>query len=217
MFEVAMQKSNNIFAILLISIFIFTLSTAAWFSFNAGLDMSRSQVQGTVLTEAKTIDAFALIDKKQRPFTLQNLKDKWSILFFGYTHCPDNCSTTMNTLKQVHFLLPEHLAETIQVVFISVDYKRDKPEMLDEYLSYFSNDFVGVTGSAEGLEKFAENLGIHFKKAMISNADTDKDDYQIDHATSIILVNPEAKQKAVLSAPYRVPDLHNDIMMIIDN
>jgi len=212
-----MQKSNNNLAILLILIFIFALSTAAWFGFNAGLVMSKNQVQGTVLTEAKTIDAFALIDNKQRPFTLQNLKDKWSILFFGYTNCPEVCSTTMNTLKQVHDLLSGHQAEPPQVVFVSVDYERDKPEKLDEYLNYFSNDFVGVTGSADGLEKFASNLGIYFNKAAMPSDNTGIDDYLIDHTTSIILLNPEAKLKAVLSAPHRVVDLHNDIVTIIDN
>jgi len=216
-FFIDIKKNNNILAILLILIFIFALSTAAWFSFNAGLDMSRNQIQGTVLSEARMIDAFALIDNKQRPFTLQNLKDKWSILFFGYTRCPDNCTATLNTLKQVHFLLPDHQAETTQMVFVSVDYERDKPETLDEYLGYFSNDFVGVTGNAEALQKFAENLGIYFKKAAMTNGNTGIDDYQIDHDTSIILVNLEAKVKAVLNAPYRVPDLHNDIMTIIEN
>ena len=212
-----MQESNNNLAILLILIFIFALSTAAWFGFNAGLVMSQNQIQGTVLSETKTIDAFALIDNKQRPFTLQNLKDKWSILFFGYTHCPDVCPTTMDTLKQVHVLLSNQLAEPHQVVFVSVDYERDKPEKLDEYLSYFSDDFVGVTGSADGLQKLTGNLGIYFKKAARSNANTGIDGYQIDHTTSIILVNPEARVKAVLSAPHRVGDLHNDIMTIIDN
>ncbi len=212
-----MQERNNNLAILLILIFIFALSTAAWFVFNAGLVKSRNQIQGTVLSEAKTIDAFALIDNKQRPFTLQNLKEKWSILFFGYTHCPDVCPTTMDTLKQVHVLLSNHLAEPPQVVFVSVDYERDKPEKLDEYLSYFSDDFVGVTGSTDGLEKFTGNLGIYFKKSAMSNGNTGIDGYQIDHTTSIILVNPEAKIKAVFSVPHRVGDLHNDIMTIIDN
>lgn len=212
-----MQMRNTIVPILLILVFIFALSTAAWFSFDAGLDMSRNEVQGTVLTEAKTVDAFDLIDNKQQPFTLQNLKDKWSILFFGYTHCPDICLTTMNTLKQVHLLLPDHQAESTQVVFVSIDYERDTPEILDEYVSYFSNDFVGVTGSAEGLEKFAENLGVPFKKPEMSKDNTGTDDYLIDHSTSIILVNPEAKVKAELTAPYRVPDLHNDIKTILEN
>jgi protein SCO1/2 len=212
-----MQKSNHIIPILLILLFIYALSSAAWFSFDIGLDMTKNEIQGEVITEAKTIDAFALIDNKQQPFTLQNLKDKWSMLLFGYSHCADECSTTLSTLKQVDALLSSHQAEPTQVVFVSVDHERDKPETLDEYLSNFGNDFVGVTGSAEALEKFADNLGMTFKKTAMSNANTDIDDYQIDHATSIMLVNPDAKVKAVLSAPHRVGDLYNDIMTIIEN
>ena len=217
-----MEKRNNNLAILLILLFMFALATAAWTGFNAGLVMSENQIQGTVLSEAKTIDAFALIDNKQRPFTLQNLKDKWSILFFAYTRCADDCATTMDTLKQVHELFTSHHAEPLQVVFVSVDSARDKPEKLDEYLSDFGDDFVGVTGSADGLEKFAGNLGAgnpgsHFKKPAITSGNTGIDDTLIEHTTSLILVNPEAKVTAILSAPHRVADLHNDIMTIIDN
>ena len=120
----------------------------------------------------------------------------------------------MNTLKQVHVLLSSQQAEQHQVVFVSVDYERDKPEKLDEYLSYFSDDFVAVTGSADALEKFAGNLGIYFKKTAMSNG---IDDYLIEHTTSIILVNPVAKVAAIFRGPHRVGDLHNDIMSIIDN
>lgn len=208
-----MQQGNNNLAMLLILLFMFALAAVAWTGFNAGWVMSQNQIQGTVFSKAKTIDAFALIDRKQRPFTLRNLKDKWSILFFGYTRCTDDCPTTMDTLKQVHVLLSGHLAEPHQVVFVSID-ERDNPEKLDEYLSYFSDDFVGVTGSAAGLEKFSGNLGSHFKKTAISSG---IDDYLIEHTTSIILVNPEAKVKAILRGPHRVGDLHNDIMTIIDD
>lgn len=207
-----MQRNNNL-AILLILLFIFTLTTASWLAFNAGWVMSQNKIQGSFLIEEKTIDAFDLIDNKQQPFTLQNLKDKWSLLFFGYTHCTDDCPTTMSTLNHVHALLSSHQAEPHQVVFVSVDYERDNPETLDEYLSSFNDDFVGVTGSADGLEKMAGKLGINFKKVAMSNA---IDDYLIEHTTSIILVNPQAKVKAILSEPHRVGDLYNDIMTIID-
>jgi protein SCO1/2 len=208
-----MHKTNNTLPILLILLFIFTLTTASWMAFDAGWVMSQNEIQGSVLSEAKTIDAFDLIDNKQRPFTLQNLKHKWSLLFFGYTHCADDCQTTMDTLNQVHFLLSGHLAEPPQVVFVSVDYERDKPERLNEYLSHFGDGFVGVTGSADSLAKLAANLAGHFKKSAKSSGIDD----QIAHTTSIILVNPEARVTAILSAPYRVADLHNDIMTIIEN
>jgi protein SCO1/2 len=212
-----MQKSNNNLAILLILLFIFTLTTASWMAFDAGWVMSKNEIQGTVLSEAKTIDAFALIDNKQRPFTLQNLKDKWTILFFGFSHCGDDCQTTMDTLTQVHALFSGHVTESPQVVFVSVDYERDTPEKLDEYLSSFSDEFVGVTGSADSLEKFAGNLDVHFKTAAMSSDNSGIDDYMVEHTSSLILVNPEAKVTAILSAPYRVADLHNDIMTIIED
>jgi protein SCO1/2 len=186
----------------------------AWIGFHAGWVMSQNEIQGTVLSEAKTIEAFALVDNKQRPFTLQNLKAQRSILFFGYTHCADDCAATMDTLKHVHDLLSGNLAEPHQVVFVSVDYARDTPGKLDEYLSHFSDDFVGVTGSADGLEKFAGDLGIDFKKAAMTKG---TDDYLVEHSAPVILVNPEAKVAAILRAPHRVGDLHNDIITIIED
>jgi len=183
-------------------------------AFDAGWVMSQNEIQGKVLSEAKTIEAFTLVDNKQQPFTLDNLKDQWSLLFFGYTRCTDDCPATLSTLKLVHELLSGHLAEPHQVVFVSVDYEHDTPEKLDQYLSRFSDDIVGVTGSADDLQKFAANLGVDFKKAAMVNG---TDDYQIEHTTSIVLVNPDAKEKAILEEPHRVGDLHNDIMTNIEN
>ena len=86
---------------------------------------------------------------------------------------------------------------------------------------YFQNDknavFITADNGAPSLDKFSENLGMYLKRAAISNANTGIDEYQIDHTTSILLVNPDAKVKAVLSAPHRVGDLYNDIMTIIEN
>lgn len=209
-----MQNNSNKPVIMFILTFVFAVSAGAWFSFEASFVKPENQVKGTVLTEAKMIDGFSLTDNKQRAFTLENLKDRWSILFFGYTHCPDICPTTLSTLKQMHLLLSEQQADSLQVVFVSVDHERDHPELLDGYLSYFNNDFVGLSGDLVVIEKLAQNLGIYFKKAASSSSDPTSD-YLIDHATTLIMVNPEAKLKAVLSGPYNAVSLYNDVLTLI--
>ena len=103
------------------------------------------------------------------------------------------------------------------ILFVSVDFERDTPEKLDEYLSSFSEDFTGVTGSAGALQKFSGNLDVDFIKAAMSNDNAGTDDYLIEYTTSLILVNPDAKVKAILTELHRVGDLHNDIMTIIEN
>lgn len=201
-------------AIILILLFMAALATVAWFGFFAGMTMSENEIQGTVLGKTKSIEPFSLIDDKQQPFTLENLKDKWSILYFGYTRCPDNCPSTLTTLKLVHDLLSAHLAEPHQVIFVSVDPERDTPEKLDKYLGNYDDDFTGVTGSAAELEKFAGNIGVHFSKTAHPS---DSVDYRIEHSTSLILVDPEARMTTILIAPHRVGDLHNDIVTIIED
>jgi protein SCO1/2 len=123
----------------------------------------------------------------------------------------------METLKQVHFVLTGHLTEPVQVVFVSLDHERDNPERIDEFLNAISDEFVGVTGNATALKQFAGNIDNYFKETVISSDNTGIDDNQIEHSTSLVLVNPEAKVVAMLNPPYHVVELHNDIMTIIDD
>ena len=112
---------------------------------------------------ATTIKPFTLTGKEKSQFTNQDLEGKWSFVFFGYTHCPDICPTTLVTLKQINQLLQKHPGAKVaksdfQVVFVSVDPKRDTPEGLAEYVSFFNKDFIGVTGNSEQIKSFAQQF-----------------------------------------------------------
>jgi len=103
----------------------------------------------TLFTDPKPLTAFALTDHKNRVFDLASLKGKWSFLFFGFTHCPDVCPTTLAVLARAHDSIAKNTvgAEDIQFVFISVDPNRDTASKLEQYVDYFDTTFLGVTGN----------------------------------------------------------------------
>ena len=148
--------------------------------------MSRSsQGNNTALTEAgiillpqsRHLPAITLTNQDGQPVLINELKDKWSLLFFGYTYCPDICPTTLSQLRQIKSELPKAVQDKLQVVLVSVDPNRDTPQQLKKYLSYFDPQFVGLTpGSTEQLQTLANAVSIPFIPP-----DTSKPNYTVDH------------------------------------
>ena len=151
---------------------------------------------------ASPLKPFSLVDKNEQTFTHENFKDKWSFVFFGYTHCPDICPTTLVTLKHINKALEKypHAKSNFQVVFVSVDPERDTPKSLASYVSFFNKDFIAVTGHAEKLKAFAKQ----FSAAYIKEASNTPGDYLMSHTSSIFLVSPKAELVASFSPPLSV-------------
>ncbi|MGC2049633.1 MAG: SCO family protein [Gallionella sp.] len=147
-----------------------------------------------VFWQAKELTDFKLVGANSKTLVLNDLKGKWSFIFFGYTHCPDVCPLTMGILGKAFTLLEKNPVafEEIQGIFISVDPKRDTPELLKEYVSYFSKEFTGVTGDTAQLDAFARQLGalytIHPKEPESSG-----DNYLVTHNSTIFLVDPQGR------------------------
>lgn len=213
-----MQNNNNNALLLIISAVI-ALSAGVWFGFdyNSGSQKPTAEIQGVILPSAKIIEEFNLIDNKNRLFNLQSIKNKWSILFFGYTHCPDVCPTTLNTLVQVNKLMLQKNITPPQFVMISIDPERDTAEILDQYVAYFNEDFIAVGGELNEVQKLAANLGIYFKKATGASGDINADDYTMDHQTSFIVVNPEGKVAAYLMQPHDPKTVVKDFQTVNDS
>lgn len=150
----------------------------------------------------RDIGAFSLLDDNGKAFTPAELQGKWSLLFFGYTFCPDICPTTMSLLGQLQGRLkPEQLADT-QVIMVSVDPARDDVAKLHEYVRYFNPQFRGVTGEFLALQQFATSLNIPFSKVP-GGGDT----YQIEHSGSIALINPAGHYVGFFKAPHELEKL----------
>lgn len=194
---------------------IVPLSLGIFFSqyFNQGQN-SLEGISAIVLPEARALPEFVLEDHRSKQFTSENLTGHWSFVFFGFTHCPDVCPITLATLNQVDKLLKKDASTAIpKTVFISVDPERDSPAVLADYVSYFNADFVGVSGDIQQLQVLTKPLGIVFGK----ESDDGSEDYEVFHSSRIMLLDPEARLKALFSAPHNADSIVADYLKIVDN
>lgn len=159
-------------------------------------------IEGTVLIPARSLTAFELMDQRRHEFGLQQFKDKWSLVFIGYTNCPDVCPNTLGILKQAYIDMSALKMELPQVTFVSVDPARDEPEILGDYVYYFDPSFVGVTGKKKQLDNLVKQLSSVYMKAAGASGDVRNDDYLYDHSASILVINPKAELQAVFTSPH---------------
>lgn len=192
------NKTSSRIIISLLATLIFVL-TFIFISRGPSQQSIPKELVAVMRPAATSLKPFTLTDKNEKPFNLQNLKGKWSFVFFGYTHCPDICPTTLHVLKQINKILSKHpqAKKEFQVVFVSVDPERDTPKGLGEYVSFFNKDFIGVTGNSEALLSFARQ----FSAAYIKEPADKSGDYLVSHTSSIFLVNPAQKLLASFSPP----------------
>ncbi len=172
-----------------------------------------SPIQGSIISPARKINIPALLKDNGEPFTLDDLKGKWSLFFFGYTHCPDICPITMGITAQAKKLALESNQDFPQVIFISVDPERDKVGMLTEYVQYFDKDFIGVTGDIELIKALTLQLSVVYLKM---DAMEGSDNYEVDHSSSLLLLNPEGKLVAFLSPPHDPKTILKDFQIVIN-
>lgn len=137
---------------------------------------------------------FSLTDQDGKPVRLQDFQGNAVLLCFGFTRCPNICPTTLGNLAAVYRKLPPAAQEHLKVVFISVD-ERDTPASLKEYVPFFNERFVGVTGSPADIGTTARAYGAFFRKA--DAVGSDKSDYMIDHSTYTYLIDPQGNLRVL--------------------
>jgi protein SCO1/2 len=165
------------------------------------------ELHGLRFSEPRPLTPFALTDHHGAEFGVDRLKGKWSYVFFGYTHCPDVCPTTMSVLNSV----ARDLADsdiTVQYIFVSVDPDRDTPERLGQFVSYFNGDFLGVTGSQQELEKLTRQLGVAYMRVQGEKA---TENYLVDHTASVLLFDPDGRFHANYSPPLDAAGISADL------
>ena len=179
-----------------------------------------SPIQGMVLSPARKIVVPELFSDDGQAFSLDDLKGHWSLLFFGYTHCPDICPVTLGVVAQakksaiaINHMFPE-------VVFVSVDPERDKVEMLSDYVQYFDKDFVGVTGSAEMIKALTLQMSVVYMKMPSDESaepgSIDSGAYTVDHSSALLLMNPEGKLVAFLNPPHDAKTILKDFQTVVN-
>ena len=168
----------------------------------------------TVLSPAKQVPDFSLVDHKGQTFDKQALLNKNSILFFGFINCPDICPGTLQFLKSVkRNLVDAGKWAEYQVVFVSVDPARDTVENMSQYVPYFDAEFIGVTGTVESIGAFAKSLSMPYRLG-------EKDEnghYNVDHSASLLLTNEQGNVKAIITQPQPLAALTSDLITIVEN
>jgi protein SCO1/2 len=199
-----MNKTALNFSIMITSVTLAAMLAGAWLADIDREHDSRAMLLPdkvmTLFPDPKPLTAFALTDDKNRAFDLASLKGKWSFLFFGFTHCPDICPTTLAVLARARDNIAKSMvgAENIQFVFISVDPNRDTASKLKQYVDYFDSSFIGVTGDNAQIGNLAGQLGAAYQVAIAPGTEN----YRVTHTTAVFLVDPRARYHAVFTPPH---------------
>lgn len=154
---------------------------------------------------------FALTDQDGARFTLQQLRGKVVVLFFGYTSCPDICPTELSNLAAVLDAL-EGRASQVRGVFVSLDPARDTPAVLRDYVRYFSPDLIGLTGTPREIARVARQYNVRYARHETANGR-----YSLDHTASLYVIDRNGRLNAVV--PYGLPPEHvlNLVRSLLDN
>ena len=167
--------------------------------------------KATLLEPARPLPPMSFVDQQGQPFDAERLRGHWSILFFGFTHCPDVCPTTLALLAQVEKQLTDLPTEQRpQIVLMSVDPERDTPEQLARYVKSFSPTFTGVTGTQAAMHEFALKLGVPVAITQLPGGG-----YTVDHSAAIFVIDPSGSLRALSSTPHNVPIIASDYRSIV--
>jgi len=148
-----------------------------------------------VLDSPRMLKPFKLQDHHGQVFNKKRFEGKWSLVFFGFTHCPDICPTTMALLNELLTELNGEVLDQTQVILITADPARDTVAKLAQYVPFYNPDFIGLTGDFITIKRLANQLHVPFVKVPQGES------YTIDHGGQIVLVNPRGDYHGFLSTP----------------
>jgi protein SCO1/2 len=171
----------------------------------AGLDPGWLRARNAIIFEApRQIDAPRLVDQEGNAFDGTAFNGAWSVVFFGFTHCPDVCPTTLSLLRQVQDGLKPAQGQRLPVAFYlsTVDPARDTPEQLKPYVTHFSPVFRGLTGEFLDVHRFATQLNTPFRKSLLPDGG-----YTVDHGSNLALIDPRGQFAGFVTPPFDVAKL----------
>jgi protein SCO1 len=195
-----LRQSRNI-KITVAVILVFMTVIVAGFVYRIQLPRAMTEAEMKInglylLQTPRNFGELSLVDHLGEAFTRDRLEGSWTLVFFGFTYCPDVCPTTMAFLNKFMAQLEGTEVEDTQVVMVSVDPARDTVEQLSQYVPYFNPDFIGVTGEFLDIHRFATALNTPFRKVPGQG-----DDYQVDHSANVVLINPRGDYHGFFKAP----------------
>ena len=166
------------------------------------------------LSAAKVIDSPRALPPFQLqsasgPITADQLKGHWTVVFVGFTHCPDVCPTTLTDMARAQALWDAAgLKAKPRLLFVSIDPERDTPEKIAEYAAYFHKDTLTATAAEPQLTEFARSLGLVYMK--VPQGDT----YTMDHSSTLVLLNPKAEFAGIIRPPLKPEAVGADLIAL---
>ena len=166
-----------------------------------------------VLPAPQAVPQFSLLDQGGTAVDNGVFEGQWDLVFFGFTHCPDVCPTTLQVLAAARDELAARGQEPLpRIVLVSVDPERDTPEVMGQYVDYFGGGNLGLTGTLEQTQALASGLGVFFEKQPET-----EDGYVVDHSAAVLLIDPDGGFHALFSGPHVVDNYVHDLPLILSS
>lgn len=201
-----------------------TMATGAgilwWYQQEKTRKLEAISGKAVVVGQAAIGGPFALIDSKGKPFTHEDLKGRFSLLYFGFTHCPDICPEELEKLASALDIVDgsnKMGKNGIVPVFISVDPERDGPAQVGAYVSEFHPRMIGLTGTVESVKSAARAYRVYYTKASVGGDSTSDDDYLIDHSIITYLLDPEGNFVTFYGRNYTAEEIAANISKHLEN
>lgn len=154
-----------------------------------------------------SLDDIALVDHHGEPARLASISDDWTVVFFGFTYCPDVCPTTLSVLN----LATSKMEHAPTVVLVSVDPARDTPSRLKDYVVGFNSSFIGLTGEEENIRRLTDQLGI----AWAAVPSVDEDQYLVEHSAVLVVLDPSGHHVGYLRPPHHPEKLRRVVTTLM--
>ncbi len=191
------------FAIIVLLLFLFSL-------FLLNYSYKKSDLQKKTLIKSN----FNLVDQYGKPISNKTFHGKFTLIFFGFTYCPDICPNTLNKISLAYDLLESDIQKKLKVIFITVDPDRDTTEALKDYIKAFNPEFIALTGSTERIKEAADSMGVFYKK---NQSDKLTNDYLINHSSIKFLMDTNGTYLAHFSRELSHSELAENISKKIRN
>ncbi len=203
--------------LILISTALLALGLGVWLGWRVQFPAPPVTQTATLYPQPRPLQAFSLTDQRGQPLTLEQIKGRWTLWFFGYTHRPDICPLKLSVMRQVYAALQRDrpdLLPLLTTVFVSVDPERDDVAKLAQYTAFFDPRITGATGTPEALAALARQMGIVYLRTQ--NADNAASGaYQMDHSAAMLLTDPQARLYAVFGAQADAAGITQDLVAIL--
>ena len=164
-----------------------------------------------ILPTPNPLPEFALLNQQGEAVDQRVFEGQWDLVFFGFTHCPDICPMTLQVLATAKRQLEDAGQSPLpRIVLVSVDPERDTPELIGQYVDYFGEGNLGITGTVEGISELTAGLGIYFKKQP-----GDGENYNVDHSAAVLVIDPDGRFHALFGGPHVIDNYVNDLPLVL--